>query len=646
MSVQNDAVDRISAAVRGYETRLQDQQPIQNGYVESQPLRWMVLTADLPAATTTTIAGTSITITVPAGPTVDAPANANPADWQAYGNSGAGGYVVDTATDYFVAETTGKRSYSQGEWVLCRPMGSGNGFIWEPLSAAGMAAFWNDESSAAAPPYAVMAVTGMHDLSGSGAGPFLPACKRVTTALIATQRQYLVNGATQVAAQSSGAYQDAWEVKCLYGGTGTPAVEDVWAPTAGQWYLTKKDKLAPACVWGVVDAGVYNSANSVLLGKQWIFGSVHPLFWNDESSADAPPCALMMVTGLHTLPDGTVVLAAKQPAAITSQPYRRHYIVNGSDTVAHQSSGRFQDDWEVEFAYSSGTPALEDVWGPAAAGGWYAEKKSSSAPDCQWGIVVAGTVASGIAGGKQWIFEQGAWCWARVQDAATAASASLAAWTANHDGGQNWPAPVKPCNPDGSLISGAVPFAALTPIDPERDTDLYPNATADDGTGSIVFCQRDGLTGQWMIVGEKAMGDKAHTVKLWNSTSGPPRGWALFTAMADRHPVYPGVVTGQTALGNQGGYTWHGKACPGDASTGGTPGTNDHPDHNDLAACYLTNLLQGTPGSGQSNVPGWLLTADPTGIDYEHLGPFNNNKDTDNRSLYYCVYFIQRVLTI
>jgi hypothetical protein len=45
-------------------------------------------------------------------------------------------------------------------------------------------------------------------------------------------------------------------------------------------------------------------------------------------------------------------------------------------------------------------------------------------------------------------------------------------------------------------------------------------------------------------------------------------------------------------------------------------------------------------------VPGWLLTADPTGIDYEHLGPFNNNKDTDNRSLYYCVYFIQRVLTI
>jgi hypothetical protein len=126
----SDALERLAAAVHGWETRLQDQVPAPESYLESQPLRWMVLTADLPAATVVPAAGSVPAITVPSVPTSP---NANPAAWQASGNGGAGGYSVDTTLAYAVAETTGTRSYPQGSWLLCRPILSANGTLLEPI---------------------------------------------------------------------------------------------------------------------------------------------------------------------------------------------------------------------------------------------------------------------------------------------------------------------------------------------------------------------------------------------------------------------------------------------------------------------------------------------------------------------------------
>jgi len=69
-----------------------------------------------------------------------------------------------------------------------------------------------------------------------------------------------------------------------------------------------------------------------------------PIFWNDESSQDAPPYAVMAVTGTHDLGGGNYVPAVKRPDG----SYHREYLVNGSATVKHQTSGVYQDgDGEV-----------------------------------------------------------------------------------------------------------------------------------------------------------------------------------------------------------------------------------------------------------------------------------------------------------
>ena len=89
----------------------------------------MVLTANLPAATTTTLSGQTITV-----PTTGLN-NANPADWQATANSGNGGYVIDTGTTYTVVETTARHSYSSGDWLLCRTIGGTQAAsVWEPVA--------------------------------------------------------------------------------------------------------------------------------------------------------------------------------------------------------------------------------------------------------------------------------------------------------------------------------------------------------------------------------------------------------------------------------------------------------------------------------------------------------------------------------
>jgi hypothetical protein len=115
-----DACDRIGRAVRTVETRFDDNGGPHGRYSGDQPLLWLVLTANLAAAT-----GSS--------PLTPATASANPANWDATANSGAGGYTIDTSTTLTVVEATGQRSFASGTWLLCRPLGSNNGMLWEPV---------------------------------------------------------------------------------------------------------------------------------------------------------------------------------------------------------------------------------------------------------------------------------------------------------------------------------------------------------------------------------------------------------------------------------------------------------------------------------------------------------------------------------
>ena len=124
----NDTVDRIYAAVRGHETRLAEQGQDLDRFEESQPLRWYVLTQDLAAATTITSGG--ITLTVPGA------VDGNPCEWQAAANGGSGGYYVNTSLTHSCAETTTKAAYPKGTWVLCRPMMTPSGALWEVIAAA------------------------------------------------------------------------------------------------------------------------------------------------------------------------------------------------------------------------------------------------------------------------------------------------------------------------------------------------------------------------------------------------------------------------------------------------------------------------------------------------------------------------------
>ncbi len=106
-----------------------DQAPGNEVYAESQPGRWMVLTQNLAAASTTTVGSGMYAYTL----TTPNVATANPAIWQASANSGKGGYAIDTTLSYYVQEATGKVSYSSGDWVYCRALTTAGGTVWEPL---------------------------------------------------------------------------------------------------------------------------------------------------------------------------------------------------------------------------------------------------------------------------------------------------------------------------------------------------------------------------------------------------------------------------------------------------------------------------------------------------------------------------------
>jgi hypothetical protein len=77
-----------------------------------QPFRWFKLTADLAA---------------------NGSADAHPMNWSA----ADGGYTADTSTTRTVTDTLGLFSGSTDDLVLCRPIGSSDGTVWEVVAAKG-----------------------------------------------------------------------------------------------------------------------------------------------------------------------------------------------------------------------------------------------------------------------------------------------------------------------------------------------------------------------------------------------------------------------------------------------------------------------------------------------------------------------------
>ena len=87
-------------------------------------------------------------------------------------------------------------------------------------------------------------------------------------------------------------------------------------------------------------------------------------FYNADTVA-APAYAIMAVTGVQTLSSGEVLPKIGKP----STTFRRSYLVNGSAEVAASSAGSYQDAEIIKVAYDTGSPALDEGWGPKA-GQW------------------------------------------------------------------------------------------------------------------------------------------------------------------------------------------------------------------------------------------------------------------------------------
>jgi len=61
-------------------------------------------------------------------------AKAKPGNWSAAANSGAGELSAEPVAWYYVRDTTKHSNAGEGDWVLCRPIGSVDGLVWEVVT--------------------------------------------------------------------------------------------------------------------------------------------------------------------------------------------------------------------------------------------------------------------------------------------------------------------------------------------------------------------------------------------------------------------------------------------------------------------------------------------------------------------------------
>jgi hypothetical protein len=94
-----------------------------------------------------------------------------------------------------------------------------------------------------------------------------------------------------------------------------------------------------------------------------------------QASSDCPAFGIMAVVDMTTLSgDDRPIYLVDQP----STTFRRQYVIAGPDGVKANSYGACTFGPSIRFAYdSSGTPSLDDGWGPKA-GQWTATKNYPS----------------------------------------------------------------------------------------------------------------------------------------------------------------------------------------------------------------------------------------------------------------------------
>ncbi len=106
----DDATERIRNVVRRIEADYADNTPADSQNFGDQPLQWVKLTSDINSTTHL--------------------ASGNPGRWTAAGN---GFLAPDTNTTRIIRDTTNASTATNSNWVLCRPIGSDNGTVWEML---------------------------------------------------------------------------------------------------------------------------------------------------------------------------------------------------------------------------------------------------------------------------------------------------------------------------------------------------------------------------------------------------------------------------------------------------------------------------------------------------------------------------------
>ena len=106
---------RISAVVRHVEAQGLDVTGQDAKFRGGSPLVWFLLTEDFDADDNNR-------------------AKANPGMWTATANSGDGALEAEPVAWYYVRDTTGQSGAGEGDWVMCRAIGSENGTVWEVVT--------------------------------------------------------------------------------------------------------------------------------------------------------------------------------------------------------------------------------------------------------------------------------------------------------------------------------------------------------------------------------------------------------------------------------------------------------------------------------------------------------------------------------
>jgi len=273
-------------------------------------------------------------------------------------------------------------------------------------------------------------------------------------------------------------------------------------------------------------------------------------FLNDTGET-VPAGGLMAITGVEAFGDGTFYLTIAKPSANSCLSY----AVNGPDDV--ETSGTNAAGNTVGYgqcytfgrckAFYSGSPAVDEVWGPEPDQ-WYATKGFASSG---WGLAVLGTIDSDadicLA---QIIVDCGLLQWGKVQSGFVNVAGTAKATVS-----------VKACDSDGAVFDPAADaFDVKTPIRKNKATALF--------TDYVVGYVAD-LAGSKIILTD-CFDDPLGTVKQWDAaTANIPDGWkecdgtaasAGHLARPDARGRYIAGVDGSHALDATGGNLTHAHA--------------------------------------------------------------------------------------